>query len=400
MKDLALLAWYSLAHHRARSVLLALAVALAIYVPFTIHWLVGAYRREMTARAESTPLVIGPRGSRFDLAFHALHFRPLAPGALTMETVSEIRDSSLALPIPLYCIGTARGFPVVGTDPEYFRFRHLLPAAGEPLAMLGDCLIGANVARRLDLAPGGRLMTEPSNVFDIAGAYPLDLQVRGVLPETGGPDDGAVFVDIKTAWVIQGLGHGHQDVATVTDEGLLLERRESDAVASPALQHHTRITPENIGSFHFHGDPAGFPLTAVICVPRDQRAATILAGRYQDPRSPLQFVEPSTVIDDLLRLVFRIKRFFDLNVMLVSVATGLLFALIVMLSRHLRRRELRTLFHLGCSRGATWQLQAIEWTANLCAGAILAVVVALDTTANATDWLLRWLAPAPGETSF
>ena len=38
--------------------------------------------------------------------------------------------------------------------------------------------------------------------------------VVGVLPPTNTPDDDGIFVDIKTAWVIQGIGHGHEDVVT------------------------------------------------------------------------------------------------------------------------------------------------------------------------------------------
>lgn len=400
MRDLLVLARHSLVFHRTRSLLLALAVALVVYLPFTIHWLVGAYRGELMARAEATPLVLGPRGNRFDLVFHALHFRPLAPGGLTMEHVAAVRDSGLARPVPLHGAAAARGFPVVGTDPEYFRFRRLAPAAGEPLLELGDCVLGAAVARSLGLAPGDRLLTDPANVFDIAGAYPLEMLVRGVLRETHGPDDRAVFVDLRTAWVIQGLGHGHQDAATITDDGLLLDRREGEVVASAALKHHTRITAENIGSFHFHGDPATFPVTAVICVPRDARSATLLAGRHQDPRSPLQLVEPAAVVDDLLRFVFRIKRFFELNSLLVSTAFALLFALVVILSRRLRRREHLTLFHLGCSRGTTWRLEAIEWSAIVLAGLFLAAGAAILTTVHADDWLVRWLAPAAGGMTF
>jgi hypothetical protein len=40
-----------------------------------------------------------------------------------MASLDEVRDSGFARPIPLHVAFTARGHPVVGTDPEYFRFR-------------------------------------------------------------------------------------------------------------------------------------------------------------------------------------------------------------------------------------------------------------------------------------
>ncbi len=48
-------------------------------------------------------------------------------------------------------------------------------------------------------------MSSPESVFDITGVYPLKMNVVGILQPTGTPDDDAVFVDVKTAWVIGGL---------------------------------------------------------------------------------------------------------------------------------------------------------------------------------------------------
>jgi hypothetical protein len=60
-------------------------------------------------------------------------------------------------------------------------------------------------------------------------------------------------------------------------------RTEADRIiANPSVVEYNEITAENIGDFHFHGDPAAFPLTAVIVQPHDQRAGTArrtLSGR-------------------------------------------------------------------------------------------------------------------------
>ena len=55
---------------------------------------------------------------------------------------------------------------------------------------------------------GGHVVSSPESVFDLAGVYPLKMAVVGVLAPTHTPDDDAVFVDVKTAWVIAGLAHG------------------------------------------------------------------------------------------------------------------------------------------------------------------------------------------------
>ena len=81
------------------------------------------------------------------------------------------------------------------------------------MAVLGEAVLGAAAARGLGVVAGDSIISSPENVFDLAGVYPLKMKVVGILEPTFTADDSAVFVDIKTAWIIGGLGHGHQDLA-------------------------------------------------------------------------------------------------------------------------------------------------------------------------------------------
>ena len=63
-----------------------------------------------------------------------------------------------------------------------------------------------------------------------------------------------MFADIKTAWVIAGIGHGHEDVVTAEAAAAAASGGASgDVVAPAAVRQFQRITPDNIDSFHFHG---------------------------------------------------------------------------------------------------------------------------------------------------
>lgn len=57
----------------------------------------------------------------------------------------------------------------------------------------------------------------------------------GVFKKSHTSDDLAVFVDLKTAWVIQGLGHGHQDITKLKDQTLVLKQTESNVTATAKL---------------------------------------------------------------------------------------------------------------------------------------------------------------------
>jgi putative ABC transport system permease protein len=368
-----LLAWRYVVFHKLKTSILIACITLTAYLPVFTHLLLGRVQRALMARALATPLVIGAKGSRFDLVLHALYFETDAPGTVTMSEVAKIRDDEarLAKPIPLYIAHKARGAPIVGTSLDYFRFRKLHVARGMQVTRLGDCVLGANVARRLGLGPGDHLMSDPQNVFDIAGTYPLKMRIAGVLARSSSADDDAVFVDVKTAWVIDGLAHGHRDLARTADESVVLRRDDEKVVANAALVQYTEITDDNIHSFHFHGDPAGFPISAIIALPTSRKSEVILIGRYHVKTAPNQILTPVDVVEELMGMVFKVKRFFDANVVLVAVATLLFLTLVVVLSVRLRRREMQTMFRLGCSRMTIVRLLAAELAIILAASVVI-----------------------------
>jgi putative ABC transport system permease protein len=387
MRHIWFLAWQSIRFNRLQSAILIIGLAVPLYLPLAVNGLVNRYQAGLLQRAISTPLVAGGLGSRFDLVLHTLYFRGNVPRLLRMADVEAIRATGYAAPIPLYVRYTARHAPIVGTTLDYFVFRGLRLVRGEQLLELGDCVLGSEVAVSLKLAPGDRLMTDPENVFDIAGSYPVKLRVMGVLEPSGTPDDRAVFVDIKTAWLVEGLAHGHSDItATNTDGSVVLNRDATNVTANAALLEFTEVTPQNIASFHFHGDPDQFPISAVIPVPKDERSATLLRGRYQGPESSVQILVARSVVEELMGLVFRIKRFFDANAALVGVATGLFLLLVVLLSVRLRRPEMETLFRLGCARGLIAKLVATELFAIGGVSFALALIGAQATTSLVSLW--------------
>ena len=148
MKNALFLAWKSLRWHRGRSLTIIVSLAITVWLPVTVRLVLDQFRREISARAESTPLVVGARGSRIDLALHALYFDSLPPAGTTMAEVAQINDSALGIAIPLHVRYRTQSRPgingaaIVGTSPEYFEFRHLQVEHGEMLSLLGDCLIG------------------------------------------------------------------------------------------------------------------------------------------------------------------------------------------------------------------------------------------------------------------
>ena len=385
------LAWRHLCFHRLRTAILVLCLTLTLSLPLCLRFLVNRFQTQLRARAAATPLIIGAPGSQFDLAISTLYFDAKPPPSISMETANYVTNSGLATAIPMHVRFRAKKFPVVGTTLEYFTFRESRIMAGTPLVRLGDCVLGSAVAESLGLKPGDRLLTDPENVFDLAGSYPLNMRIVGILAPSDTPDDRAVFVDIRSAWIIEGIGHGHQGLESENDENLILKKTDNTVTASAAVIQYTEITDANVASFHFHGTPDEFPISSVIAVPPDEASGTKLMGRFVSDSSKVRMVEPPEVVEQLLAIVFRVKKFFDAATWLIGIVSLLFLVLVTLLTLRLRKREMETMFKLGCSRGTIARLQLAEMAIVLGTSLVLALCVAGLVERFVTELLQRLL---------
>ena len=360
MIDSFYLATRYLLFHRVRSLTVVACLVLVAALPIGLERILEESEQQLMARAETTPLLLGSKGSSLDLVMSAVYFGGQTPDAISLAEIERIEETGLAYAIPIQMGFVARGAPIVGTTVDYFDFRTLSIAEGRSFAILGESVLGAGAARRLGLGPGDSLTSSPESFFDLAGAYPLKTKVVGVLEPSGRPDDLAVFVDLKTAWVMQGIGHGHQDLSRVQDPTLVIDRDAKGVVASAKVVEYQEITESNRDSFHFHGEPSSYPVSAAVIVPEDDRAGTLLLGRFVDGSLGAQLIRPRAIVGDLMNTIFRIKEILDLAVAIVGTAAVLALALVFALSFRLREQELQTNFEIGASRGTTARLLVAE----------------------------------------
>ena len=372
------LAWQHLRWHRWKVAILVAAVTLVLYLPLGLQLVVEQTARDMNARADATPLLLGSRGSPLELVLNALYFSDERPGSLPFGVTSELRESGLVDPIPLLARHRSQATPIVGTTLDYFDFRDLRVARGRQLATLGEAVVGAAAAERLGVDVGDSVISSPESVFDIAGVYPLKMPVVGVLARSLSPDDDAIFVDLKTAWIIEGIGHGHQELTRPEAAGAVLKTEGDRIVANASLVQYNEITADNIDSFHFHGSAADLPLTGILPVPRDDKARVLIQGRYQS-NATLQLLEPRAVIDKLLETVFAVQGYVLVAMTLVGTATAAVVVLVFLLSWRARRTEQDTLHRLGGAPPAILALMLSEVVIVLLAAAALAAILVVLT---------------------
>lgn len=381
------IAWRYIAHHRVKSIVLVSAMTLILFLPLALRSLVNASERQLMARAMGTPLIVGARGSSLDLAIDSLYFEAKSVEPISMADADEVNATGLARAIPMYTRFRTRNYAIVGTTLDYFDFRKLSIADGRQIAFLGECLLGAAVAQDLGLAPGDYVVSSPENFFDLAGTYPLKMKVVGVFSRSHTPDDKAVFVDLKTSWVIAGLGHGHQDLSTVDDLDVLLKKEGSTYRANAKLMQYNEVTAENVDTFHFHGPPSDFPLSAIIAVPHDKKSEDLLRGRYIATEESIQIFRPEEVIRGLTETIFKVEGMLNAAFTLMGCATGLLILLVVLLSIRLRQREISTMYMMGCARTKIVAIISAELAITTALSASLAIAMTLLTLRFADEAL-------------
>ena len=350
MMDILYIAWRYIAHNKIKSITLVACISLIGFLPLALEVLLNETERQFLARSNATPLLVGAKGSALDLTMSSLYFSDASPEFITMHALEEAANYNLANTIPIYARFYARKFPIIGTSIDYFSFRNLQPDSGRLFAVLGECVIGSRVAKELNVTVDDNLISSPETAFDLAGIYPLKMKIVGILNQSYTADDLAIFVDLKTAWVIQGLGHGHEDLENIEDESVIINRNEKGVIANAKVMQFNEITDSNITEFHFHGDLGKYPITSVALIPNNDKSSAILQGRYINEESSYQIVHPTTVIESLLENIFRIQNVINAIILFVGFATFLAIILIFILSLRLRQQEIKTITYIGCNK--------------------------------------------------
>lgn len=207
MRALLALAFSSLMARRFVALLTVACVGLGAAVLIVVEQLRAEAREAFTRSVSGVDLIVGPRGGAVELLMGVV-FRSGTPGpGITFESYEKIAAlPGVAWALPVNFGDSHRGFPVMATDPAYFRhFRFgrsqpLSFAAGAPFADVYDAVLGAVVAERLGYRPGDEIelehglepaMTEDKDHED------RPFRVVGVLERTGTAVDRTVHISLE-----------------------------------------------------------------------------------------------------------------------------------------------------------------------------------------------------------
>ena len=217
------------------------------------------------------------------------------------------------------------------------------------------------------------------------------MRITGILAPNHTADDDAIFVDLKTAWIIEGLAHGHQDLAAPAAANAVRSRENNLIRANASVMEFNEVTEDNIASFHFHGDAGGYPLSAAILIPSSDKHRALALAAYQGEEATEQIVIPLDAVGDLSETLFATQK---LALMAFRILGGSALGLamrVFMLSFRLRDGEMRTYSKIGATRLTILSLKASEVAIVVVSAILLATLAVALTRSVAADLLARLL---------
>ena len=101
MKQSFYLAYKYITFHRTRTVVLIFSIGIIIYLPNGLKRLIDESEAQMVKRANSTPLIIGPKGSSTDVVINALYFQQEKTESITLNLMEDVNAAGFGYVIPI-----------------------------------------------------------------------------------------------------------------------------------------------------------------------------------------------------------------------------------------------------------------------------------------------------------
>lgn len=367
MRGVWTLAWHSAWNRRLVLGLIALSIALSMFMLLSIERIRADVRGSFAQSVSGTDLIVGPRTGAVQLLLYAVFHMGQASNNIRMNSVVALsRHPAVAWVVPLSMGDTHRGFPVVATTAGYFE--HFQYGDQQPLRlalgqiMQGDhqAVIGADVAKLLGYTCGTQVvLTHGEGHIEGHDHGDHPITVVGVLARTGTPVDRTIHIPLEATQALH--------------EGWLGGMR----------------FPTGEEGQHDHAELAMPKEVSAALVGLKNRAAVFAVQRWVSNQSvePMMAVMPAMTLDEIWSVLGQGEQMMLLVTAMVSVVSLLGLVAVMMAGLHARRRELAILRALGAGPLYVLGLLTLEGVLLTCVGVAVGWSVHMAGVYGCRDWV-------------
>ncbi len=247
----------SLLQRRLAALLIIAAISLSLMALLISRGAGEELRRSFSSSVSGTDLIVAARAQPTQIMLYSV-FRlgtpPQAMSAARWQQISQLPQVKWSFPLVLG--DSVKGFSVIGTTDDYFRYfrygdKHPLQSAGTELLQFSQptaAILGAEAARTLGYDVGDSLsLSHGMHEHSFSEHKELPFTVSAILKPTGTPVDRSVHVPLATLEAL----HNPEWLHTVTHGALQEEHLHEEHLHEEHL-HEEHLHEEHLHEEHLH----------------------------------------------------------------------------------------------------------------------------------------------------
>ena len=314
----------------------------------------------ITSNAGYYSLIIGPSGSKTQLAMNTMYFTDEPLGTIPYSLVSEfernpdVREGGV---IPYAMADNYNGSSVVGTTSKFLEGKALAEGVmfsdpQEGVELIHQAVIGARVAAENNLKIGDEIFTSHSAAE--SSKHDKGIIVVGILEETYSSFDKVVFTQIKTLWDMHehieaeedtsgDIGHGHVPMPD--------ENEEQAGEGEDDTHEDEHEEEEEHAHSHLHNT-----VCAILINTKNPSTALRLVNEYNNKTIEhdgktytLQAIEPMDAVRDVLNDADSTKYIVFVLCAIILVMNVIVISIITLLNMYHSAKEISLMRLIGIS---------------------------------------------------
>ena len=287
----------------------------------------------ITDNAGYYSLIVGPSGSKTQLAMNTMYFTDEPLGTIPYSVVTELdANPNVTSVIPYAMADNYNGSRVVGTSSLFLSGKTLKDGKMINDSSTLEAVVGASVAKQNGLKVGDTIYT--SHSVAESSKHETGILIVGILEETYSVYDKVVFTQIRTLWEM----HDHGD-----------DEHGSDDSAEHNGEHNEEQEGEE--HKHLHGT-----VCAVLVNTKNPTYAMQLVKEYnnktivsEDSTFSLQAIEPMQIVRDVLNDADDTKYIVFVLCAIILIMNIIVISIITLLNMYHSAKEISLMRLIGIS---------------------------------------------------
>ena len=195
----------SLWNRKGTALLTIFSISISVTLLLGVENIRQGVRTSFSSAVSGTDIIVGARGGSLQLLLYSIFRIGNSPNNLSWESYNELRNNKrVKWTIPISLGDSHRGFRVVGTNQDYFKFfrygskKKLEFSKGKPFSKVFDAVIGSEIAIKFNYKLNEKIIiAHGTGKKSFLNHDDKPFKIVGILKPTGTPVDQSLHVSLE-----------------------------------------------------------------------------------------------------------------------------------------------------------------------------------------------------------